>query len=50
MKRGCHGHDRMVVGLTTTCAISAFHYKNCEFEPCSWHGVLDMTLCDKICQ
>jgi len=20
--RGCHGHDRMVVGFTTTCAIS----------------------------
>jgi hypothetical protein len=22
----CHGHDHMVVGLTTTCAISAYHH------------------------
>ena len=24
-KRHCSGRDRMVVGFTTTCAISAFH-------------------------
>jgi hypothetical protein len=42
--------DRMVVGFTTTCAISAYHHKSCEFEPRSWRGVLDATLCDKICQ
>ena len=24
--RGCRGRDRMVVGFTTTCAISAYHY------------------------
>ena len=24
--RGCHGHDRMVVGFTTTYAISAYHH------------------------
>jgi hypothetical protein len=24
--RGRHGHDRMVVGFTTTCAISAYHH------------------------
>jgi hypothetical protein len=29
---GCHGHDRMVVGFTITCAISAYHHKHCEFE------------------
>jgi hypothetical protein len=23
---GRHGHDRMVVGFTTTCAISAYHH------------------------
>jgi len=23
--RGRRGHDRMVVGFTTTCAISAYH-------------------------
>jgi len=25
-------HDRIVVGFTTTCAISVYHYKRCEFE------------------
>jgi hypothetical protein len=23
---------------------------SCEFEPCSWRGVLDTTLCDKVCE
>ena len=42
----------MVVGFTTTYAdvISAFHHKRCEFESHSWQGVLDTTLCDKVCQ
>ena len=40
----------MVVGFTTTCAISAYHHWSCEFEPLSWWGVLDTTLCDKFCQ
>jgi hypothetical protein len=40
----------MVVGLTTTCAISAFHHYSYEFEPCSWPGVLDKTSGDKVCQ
>ena len=34
-KRGCHGHDRMVVGFTTAYAISAYHHWSCEFESCS---------------
>jgi len=34
--------DRMVVGFTTTCAISAYHH--------SLRGVLDTTLCEKVCQ
>ena len=42
-------HDRMVVGFATTCAISAYHHLSCEFEPCSWRGVLD-TICDQVCQ
>jgi len=25
-KGGCCGHDCMVVGFTTTCAISAYHH------------------------
>ena len=37
--------DRMVVGFTTTCAISTY----CEFEPRLWRGVLDTTFCDKVC-
>ena len=40
----------MVVGFTTTCAISAYHHLNCGFESQSWRGVLDTTLCDKVCQ
>ena len=44
------GRDRMVVRFTTTCAISTYHHYSCEFEPCSWWGVLDTTLGDKVCQ
>jgi hypothetical protein len=40
----------MVVEFTTTCAIVAYHHLSCEFEPHSWRGVLDKTLCDKVCQ
>jgi len=29
---GGHGRDRIVVGLITTYAISAYHLKHCEFE------------------
>jgi hypothetical protein len=25
-QKGCHGRDRMVVGLTTTYEISAYHH------------------------
>jgi hypothetical protein len=42
--------DRMVVGFTTTSAISAYQHYSCEFEPRSWRDVLDATLCDKVCQ
>jgi len=45
-----HERDRMVVGITTTCAISAYHILSCEFEPRSWRGVLDTVLCDNVCQ
>jgi hypothetical protein len=40
----------MVVEFTTTYAISAYHHLRCEFESCSRRGVLDTTLCDKVCQ
>ena len=50
--RGRHGRDRirMIAGFTTTCAISAYHHENCEFDSHSWWGVLDTTLCYKVCQ
>ena len=33
MDRGRRGRDRMVVGFTTTYAISAYHHYRCELEP-----------------
>ena len=44
------GRDDMVVGFTTTCAISAYHHYHRGFEYCSWRGVFDTTLCDKVRQ
>ena len=45
-----HGRNRMVAGYTTTCAISVYHHYSCEFKSRSLQGVLDTTLCDKVCQ
>ena len=42
------GSEHMVVGFTTTYVISVYHNKRCEFESCSWRGVLDTRLCDKV--
>jgi len=39
IRRGRHGHARMAVGFTTTCAISAYHHWYCEFESRSGRGV-----------
>ena len=50
VSRGHRGCDRIVVGFTTTYAISAYHHWCCEFESRSGRGVLDTTLCDKVCQ
>jgi hypothetical protein len=44
------GHARMVVGFTTTYAISAYHHCSSEFEFSLMRGVLNTTLCDKGCQ
>jgi hypothetical protein len=41
---------RMVVGFPITDVISAYYHYSCEFESRSWRGVLDTTLCDKVCQ
>ena len=40
----------MIVGLTTTYAISDYDHQSSEFESRSWRGLLDATLCDKYCQ
>jgi len=47
---GRRGRDRMVVGFTSACEISAYHHLSCELEPCAWRGVLDTTVCDKVCR
>jgi hypothetical protein len=48
--RGRRGHDHMVVRFTTNYAMSAYHHSNSEFKSHSWwDGVLDTTLCDKVC-
>ena len=47
-RMGSCGRDRMVVGFTTTCAISAYYHYSCDSEPRSWRGVLDTTLCKKV--
>jgi hypothetical protein len=47
---GRYDRDRVVVGFTTTYAIGAYHHQQYEFESRSWRGVLDTTLCDKVCQ
>jgi hypothetical protein len=44
---GRRGRDHIVVGFTTTCAISAYHNLSCEFEPRSWRSVPNTTSCDK---
>jgi hypothetical protein len=46
--RGRRGRDRMVVGFTTTYAISAYHHQSCEFESRSMRGVLDTILTIRI--
>ena len=48
--KGCRGRDCMVVGFTTTCAISAYHHLSCKCEPRSCRDVLDTPLCNNVCQ
>ena len=47
-ERGRRGLDQMVVGFTTTYAISAYHLWWCEFK--SWSGRGVQHKCDKVCQ
>ena len=48
-RRSRHGQDHMVVGFIITYAIDAYHHTQ-EYEFRSWRGVVDTTLCDKVCQ
>ena len=41
--RDPHGVDGMVVGFTTSYAISTYHHWRCEFVP-------ETTLCDEVCK
>jgi hypothetical protein len=50
IRAGRHDRDRMVVGFTTTYAISAYRHRCCEFESRSGRREFDTTLCDKVCQ
>jgi hypothetical protein len=47
MKKGRRGRDRMVVEFKAICAITT---KVVNSKPRSWRGVLDTTLCDKVCK
>ena len=40
----------MLIGFTTTYAISAYQHQSCKFESRSRRDVLDTTLSDKVCQ
>ena len=42
----CRGRNRMVVGCTTTYAISPYNHYRILIR----RGVLDAKLCDKVCQ
>jgi hypothetical protein len=42
--RGRRGHDRILVGFTTTYVIRGYHKQR------QWRCVLDTTLCDKVSQ
>jgi hypothetical protein len=43
-KRGRRGRDCIVVGFTTTYAISAYHHRSCEVESWSGRGVWNPVL------
>jgi hypothetical protein len=49
-KRGSHGPYRMVVGLQLLMQSLPNHHLHFDFEYCSWRGVPDTTLYDKVSQ
>ena len=48
--RGRRGHDHMVVGFTTTNAISAYNHWCYGFKSRSGQGIQHYGLCDNVCQ
>jgi len=50
LMRGYRGS--IVVGFTTTYAISVYHHQSYEFKyrSCPWRGVIDTTLGGNVCQ
>jgi hypothetical protein len=50
LSRGRRGRDRMVVGFPTTVQSVLVTTNVVRREFSSWRGVLDTTLCDKVCQ
>jgi hypothetical protein len=40
----------IIVTLGDVRQYNIHHFTNCEFEPHSWRGTLDTTLCDEVCQ
>jgi hypothetical protein len=40
----------MVVDLQQLVDSVPITTKSCEFEHCAWRDVVDITLCDKVCQ
>jgi hypothetical protein len=43
-------HDTILCRWIYNYLCNAYHHLNWEFESYSWRGVLDTTLCDKVCQ
>ena len=39
-----------VKDISITCAINTYHHLRCELKSRSWWGILEVTLCDKVCQ
>ena len=45
-----HFFTYIVIGSAVLLNIQSYHHLSCEFESRSWRGVLDTTLCDKVCK
>ena len=50
VSEGHHGFDWIAVGFTSTYEISAYLHFSCEIDFHPWSGVINKTLCDKVCK